>query len=111
MHWLPKSVGSSKEGKFKHAGFFLHNPVYPLIISAFPAGDVPQQRFGRVFALNPGMREERRGTRSKEGRRDEGRMRQIMQNNGGIVRMKAGQAGWRADGSLALVLEGPLSWE
>ena len=27
MHWLPKSVGRSREGKFKHAEFFLHDPV------------------------------------------------------------------------------------
>ena len=27
MHWLPKSVGRSKEGTFKHAGIFLHDPV------------------------------------------------------------------------------------
>ena len=53
-----------------------------LLISADSARDVPQQRFGRVFALNPGMKKgERRegGTR----RQEEG----IMQNNGGIVRM------------------------
>ena len=27
MHWLPKSVGRSREGKFKHTGIILHNPV------------------------------------------------------------------------------------
>ena len=27
MHWLPKSVGRSREGKFKHARIFLHDPV------------------------------------------------------------------------------------
>ena len=27
MYWLPRSVGRSKEGKFKHAGIFLHDPV------------------------------------------------------------------------------------
>ena len=28
MHWLPRSVGRSKEGKFKHAGIFSHHPVH-----------------------------------------------------------------------------------
>ena len=27
MHWLPRSVDRSKEGKFKHAGIFSHHPV------------------------------------------------------------------------------------
>ena len=27
MHWLPRSVGRKRAGKFKHAGIFLHNPV------------------------------------------------------------------------------------
>ena len=27
VHWLPKLVGRSREGKFKHARIFLHNPV------------------------------------------------------------------------------------
>ena len=27
VHWLPRSVGSCKEGKFKHAGISLHEPV------------------------------------------------------------------------------------
>ena len=38
MHLLPNSVGRSREGKFKHAGIFLHDPVcgpyytkYPLL--------------------------------------------------------------------------------
>ena len=39
------------------------------LISADSARDVPQQRFGRVFALNPGMKEGR-GTRRQAGRRE-----------------------------------------
>ena len=63
-----------------------------LLISADSARDVPQQRFGRVFALNPGMkkgerREGDRGTRSQAGRREGWWKEGIMQNNGGIVRM------------------------
>ena len=27
MHWLPRSVGRKRVGKFKHAGIFLHDPV------------------------------------------------------------------------------------
>ena len=54
-----------------------------LLISADSACDVPQQRFGRVFALNPGMKEGEGKGREQGDRREKG----IMQNNGGIVRM------------------------
>ena len=29
MHWLPRSVGRKRAGKFKHAGIFSHDPVLP----------------------------------------------------------------------------------
>ena len=28
MHWMTRSLSSSKAGKFKHAGILLHNPVH-----------------------------------------------------------------------------------
>ena len=28
MHWLPRSVGRKRVGKFKHAGIFSHDPVH-----------------------------------------------------------------------------------
>ena len=27
MHWLPRSVGRKRAGKFKHTGIFSHDPV------------------------------------------------------------------------------------
>ena len=27
VHWLPRSVGRKRAGRFKHAGIFLHDPV------------------------------------------------------------------------------------
>ena len=31
MHWLPRSVGRKRAGKFKHAGIFSHDPVDVMI--------------------------------------------------------------------------------
>ena len=60
------------------------------LISADSSRDVPQQRFGRVFALNPGMKKDEGkggGTRRQAGKREGWWEEGIMQNNGGIVRM------------------------
>ena len=57
MHWLPKSVGRGREGKFKHAGIFLHDPVYTLLIRYFNSFCFEMRYFVKLVTDNVLSRE------------------------------------------------------